>query len=187
MILWQLDWQLWLATLSGIGTILLITQLQRQNWQKLLNVVVAAQKFLAHPLFLAMAAGAIASLGTYVATGIWKESPNSWLGMGLVLEGVILAAAVALLGLLVWQRQEQQHLNQFDQCLTDLSDPDPLRRLVALRQLSRLSLGTADSQMVQEALYLFLGTESEDLVRRAALEELHRLDQQQRRSPLEAH
>ncbi|URR36701.1 hypothetical protein NBE99_06095 [Thermosynechococcus sp. HN-54] len=175
LLLWQTDGPLMVATLSGVGTIFLLSRWQRRLltlWQDLRQQV---HQWLHHPFAFTVVGGVIACLGTYTLLHIGQHTTDPWLVVALVILGILLVGIIALLATIIGQLQQQQHIQQVSQWFADLTHPQPLHRLVAIRQLARVPKG-ADRRQVQEALYLLLGQETDAIVRRAALEVLDHLD-----------
>ncbi|QEQ00538.1 hypothetical protein FFX45_03515 [Thermosynechococcus sp. CL-1] len=175
LLLWQTDGPLMVATLSGVGTIFLLSRWQCRLltlWQDLRQQM---SQWLHHPFAFTVVAGLLACLGTYTLLHLGQHTADPWLVVALVILGILLVAVIALLGTLMGQLQQQQQLQQVSQWFADLSHPQPLHRLVAIRQLARVPRNT-DCRQVQEALYLLLGQETDPIVRRAALEVLDQLD-----------
>ncbi|BAY53047.1 hypothetical protein NIES2134_118710 [Thermostichus vulcanus NIES-2134] len=174
-LLWQTDGPLLLATLSGVGTIFLLSRWQRRLLTLWQNLRQRMYQWLHHPLASTVVAGLLACLGTYTLLHIGQQTADPWLVVALVLLGILLMGVIVLLATISGQLQQQQQTQQVSQWLTDLTHPQPLHRLVAIRQLARLPEG-AERRQVQEALYLLLGQERDAVVRRAALEVLDHLD-----------
>ncbi|HIK48740.1 hypothetical protein [Thermosynechococcus sp. M55_K2018_012] len=175
LLLWQTDAPLMVATLSGVGTIFLLSRWQRRLlalWQDLRQQV---HEWSHHPFAFTVVAGLLACLGTYTLLHIGQHTTDPWLVVALVALGILLVGIIALLGTTIGQLQQQQQTQQVSQWFADLTHPQPLHRLVAIRQLARVSKG-AERHQVQEALYLLLGQETDAIVRRAALEVLDHLD-----------
>lgn len=175
LLLWQTDGPLMVATLSGVGTIVLLSRWQRRLltlWQDLRQQV---QQWLHHPFALTVAGGLIACLGTYTLLHVGQHTEDPWLVTALGILGLLLVGVIALLGTIMGQLQQQHQTQQLSQWFADLTHPQPLHRLVAIRQLARV-LRNSDRLQVQEALYLLLGQETDPIVRRAALEVLDHLD-----------
>lgn len=175
LLLWQIDGPLMVATLSGVGTIFLLSRWQRRLltlWQELRQQF---QEWLHHPFAFTVGGGLLACLGTYTLLHIAQHTADPWLVVALVILGILLVGIIALLGTVIGQLQQQHQTQQVSQWFADLTHPQPLHRLVAIRQLARVSKGT-DRRQVQEALYLLLGQETDPIVRRAALEVLDHLD-----------
>lgn len=135
-----LNWKLFLATSVGIGAMSSFYLAQNSYWQKYCrqwrNFLVGSNR----QLTLAVGTGASAAFGTYLAASIWADADNQWLATGNILQGLItLTTLIVLLGSL---RNQQANSSQakLDQLLNNLSDRDRLKRLVAIRQLTRLLL-----------------------------------------------
>jgi hypothetical protein len=174
MLLW--NWMLLLALLIGVGIMVLVYSMQEWDWQlhwsKIHNFLNSSNRRLA----LAVVSGGLATVSTYMAAAIWVDSQSSWIAAGAILQGV---GTLLSLILLVWQivnfygNQEEDHL---DQLLANLTEKDPLKRLIALRQLtkfiSRKRVDSSVQQDVVECLQLLLSREQEVGIREAAFKSL---------------
>ncbi|WP_414565103.1 MULTISPECIES: armadillo-type fold-containing protein [unclassified Anabaena] len=178
MLLW--NWKLLLALIVGIGVMLLVYSMPKWNWQLHWSEV---RKFLNGPncrLALAVGSGGIATVSTYMASAIWVESTSSWIATGMILQGL---GTLLTLILLVWQivnfygNREEDSINQW---IVNLTESDPLKRLIAIRQLTKIITNKhLDSQVQQEViqyLRLLLNQEQEAVIRDAALESLQTLN-----------
>ncbi|MEA5513993.1 armadillo-type fold-containing protein [Nodularia sp. UHCC 0506] len=178
MLLW--NWKLLLALLVGVGVMLLVYSMQKWDWQLRLSQM---WKFLNSPncrLALAVGSGGIATVSTYMAAAIWVDAKSSWIAAGAIVQGL---GTLLTLILLLWQivsfhgNQEQ---NRIDQLLVNLTDSDPLKRLIAIRQLTKIiSSKGVDSQVQAEiiqCLRLLLHQEPEAVIRDATLDSLQVLD-----------
>jgi hypothetical protein len=181
LIFW--NWKLLLATGAGVGVMLAVYGLQQGHWQVYRSRL---QQFFqsSHRQFtLAVSSGAIAALLTYTAASIWVDAENRWLAMGAIFQG--LGTLLTLL-LLSWQmlvRRSQDWENQFDRLLDDLTHSDPLRRALAVRQLTRLEvqgkLNSSDRDHLLEYFHVLLAREPEKLVRNSIIDALQRQDRLQ--------
>ena len=180
VLLWSFNWKLFLATTVGMSLMGFSYLLQNPYWQRYCQ---KWQSFLAgsnRQLILAVGSGAIGSFCTYLAASIWADAENQWLATGAILQGF---ASLTTLSVLFWslrQKKDNHIETEYDRLVTDLSDLEPLKRLVAIRQLTRLLLGNnlaADyySQSV-EYFQLMLGEERSPAVENALLESLELLD-----------
>ncbi|WP_227788818.1 MULTISPECIES: armadillo-type fold-containing protein [unclassified Nodularia (in: cyanobacteria)] len=178
MLLW--NWKLLLALLVGVGVMLLVYSMQKWNWQLRLSQM---WRFLNSPncrLALAVGSGGIATLSTYMAAAIWVDSKSSWIAAGTIVQGL---GTLLTLILLMWQivsfygNQEQ---NKLDQLFVNLTQPDPLKRLIAIRQLTKIITSQGVDSQVQEevvqCLRLLLSQEQETVIRDAALDSLQALE-----------
>lgn len=185
MLLW--NWKLLLALVVGIGVMLFTYSSQQWNWQLRWSEI---QKFLNGPnrqLVLAVSSGGIATLSTYMAAAIWVDSPSPWIAAGAIGQGL---GTLLTLVLLLWQivsRYTNQKTDLFEKLLLNLTEQDPLKRLIAVRQLtkfiSRQPVNPALQQEVIQCLQLLLTREEETLIRDAAFESLQTLDRLQNLSP----
>lgn len=136
---------------------------------------------------LAVLAGILAWGSTYLATALWLESDQPWLATSVLLEGF---GILAIFSLLLWQilssqfQQPDHSYIRFQALLNDLADADPLKRLLAVRQLTQ-TLAPAGSRQstnlpmtshqVVECFRLMLERETEPLVCNALLDSLRLL------------
>lgn len=138
LLIW--NWQLVLAL--AIGTVVLVSiylaqqgqwKIPQVDWRRLWT---GANR----PLALAIASGSIAAFSAYITTGIWLEAEQSWLALGIILQGF---GTLAVLLLLTWQTLNRQFEagsrkeQRLDDLLSRLSDTDPLKRLIAVRQITQ--------------------------------------------------
>ena len=136
--LWWMNWKLFLATGVGIGLMSLCYLLQNSHWQrycqKWQNFLVGSNR----QLTLAVGTGAAGTFCTYLAASVWADAENQWLATGAILQGV---ASLTTLGLLLWSlwgKKTSSTQAKLDCLLADLSHSDRLKRLIAIRQLTRL-------------------------------------------------
>jgi hypothetical protein len=128
--------RLFFATGSGVGAMLLVYLMY--DWKPAINAV-EIRKLLPgwnQPFMISAGAGAIATFSTYLAAAIWAESDSAWIASGAILQGM---GTLTGLGLLVWQvcnRPDSRSQIQINQLLFDLAHKDPLKRLLAVRQLT---------------------------------------------------
>jgi hypothetical protein len=181
MLLW--NWKLLLALLIGVGVMLLVYSMQQWDWQlrwcKIREFLNSSNSRLA----LAVISGGIASVSTYMSAAIWVDSPSAWIAAGAIAQGV---GTLLTLILLVWQivnfygNREEDHL---DRLLVNLTEKDPLKRLIALRQLTKLiarkRVDSSVQQDVVECLQLLLSREEELVIREAAFKSLQACDRLQ--------
>ena len=181
MLLW--NWMLLLALSIGVGIMVLVYSMQEWDWQLHWSKI---HKFLNSSnrrLALAVISGGLATVTTYMATAIWIDSHSSWIAAGAIVQGV---GTLLTLILLVWQivnfyeNREEDHL---DQLLVNLTEKDPLKRMIALRQLtkviSRKRVDSSVQQDVVECLQLLLSREEEVVIREAAFKSLQACDRLQ--------
>ncbi|MBD2530192.1 armadillo-type fold-containing protein [Nostoc flagelliforme FACHB-838] len=178
MLLW--NWKLLLALLIGIGVMVLVYSMQEWDWQLRWSKIHKSLNSSNRRLALAVVSGGLATVSTYMAAAIWVDSRSHWIAAGAIVQGV---GTLLTLILLVWQivnfyeNREEDHL---DRLLVNLTEKDPLKRLIALRQLTKLiSRQRVDSSVQQdvvECLQLLLSREKEVVVREAAFKSLQACD-----------
>ena len=181
-LLWYLNWKLFLATSVGIGLMSLCYLLQNLYWQ---NYCQKWQSFLTgsnRQLILAVGSGATASFCTYLAASVWADAENQWLATGSILQGFASLSTLLVLLWSLWQKKDNKTENKLDNLLEDLSHPEPLKRLVAIRQLTRLlisnSLSSDHYSQSIEYFHLMLSQPQSPVIKNALLESLELLDSQ---------
>ena len=136
-LLWWMNWKLLLSTTVGIGSMSLCYLAQNYHWQRYCqqwrSFFVGSNRQLA----IAVGAGASGAFCTYLAASVWADAENSWLATGSILQGFI---SLVTLALLLWSLRSRTNSQEtkLDRLLADLSHGDRLKRLVAIRQLTRL-------------------------------------------------
>lgn len=195
MLLWH--WQLFLATGSGISVMAIVYLMQQgygqHYWQELERLLRGTNRQMA----VAVGSGAIASIGCYLAIAIYLDSPNGWIATGKVLQG---GSTVGIFLLLLWQllqqksplhqsslgyerrHQQQAHdpENQYTRALENLTAPEPLKRLIAVQQLSQLAIDQELTALQRsqgiECIRLLISLEPEPAVQEASFTALQALD-----------
>lgn len=182
LVLW--NWQLSAAIAIGILVLVLVYLGQQGEFNRLTGM----WQRLGHPsnrsLTVAVTAGGTATLSTYLAVSVWQEAGSSWMLAGLIVQAFM---TLAILLLLVWQRfnadwgEPDRLERQVDCWLTELADPDPLKRLIAVRQLTRAIAQPSRSPAavagdIADYFRLMLNRETEPIVCRALLESLQTLN-----------
>ncbi len=164
----------------------LVYWMQEWNWQVHWSDLRRFLKGSNRQLTLAACSGSVATLSTYMAVSIWIDSDSPWIAAGAILQGLGTLFTLILLAwqIISWQVSRQEA--QVDQLLTDLTDIDPLKRIIAVRQLTRLlthaQLDQATQRTVADYLRLLLSREQESVIREAVLDGLLALDKVQQLS-----
>lgn len=179
LLLW--NWQLVVATIAGL-LIMIVTYGVQQDASRIWQWLDWKRNSSQRQIVLAVASGGVGTLSTYMATTVWVVSDNSWLAMGTILQGL---ATLTALFLLVWQRLDRFTTPQrdYDRMLTQLTEADPLKRLVAIRQATRWGRSNAGQDSVAPAhlsdcFRLMLSQETEPTIRTALLDGLQTLGDQ---------
>jgi hypothetical protein len=174
------NWKLLLATVTGVGAMLVVYLLQGWNWQVYWASI---QRFFqsSHRQFtLAVGGGGVAALLTYMAASIWADSENRWLAAGAIFQGLGTLLTLLLLGWQIVDRGDRDRESQFDRLLGELTQTDPLKRAIAVRQLTRLAsqerLSPSDRDRLTEYFHFMLSRESEKFVREALIDGIHGLE-----------
>lgn len=177
MLFW--NWQLLLATVAGVLVMAVVYFLQDWDWQLYLS---SLRRFISgtnRKLAIAVTSGGIATLSAYIMVSIWVEPNGSWIAAAAMFQGF---GTLATLGLLVWQILKQQNSRdqiKHDELFIQLTNTDPLKRLLAVRHLTRWGtrhLHSPTQRQVTECFRLMLSHESEAIIRDAILDSLQVLD-----------
>lgn len=178
--MWLWNWKLLLALLAGVGVMLSAYSMQKWDWrlrwlelQKLFNGT-------NRQLVIAVGSGGLATVSTYMAAAIMADSPSPWLAAGAIAQGL---GTLLTIILLVWQLVKTyagKEENDFEQLFLNLTEKDPLKRLVTLRRLTKIIKAQQISPELQrditQCLQLLLTREEQPIVREAAFESLQALE-----------
>jgi hypothetical protein len=156
-----------LATGAGLGTMWLAYTLRESAWRAAITDLVNALQGVDRRITLSILAGAGATFGTYTALSIGLESQNHWLATGMILQGTVTMGAI---GVLLWQKlQPSPRQSGLLQYVQDLTDADPLKRLIAVRQINQLFKQHPEQQADITEFYQVLLTREPDRLVQAAL------------------
>ncbi|MEG4230926.1 hypothetical protein QUA40_02235 [Microcoleus sp. Pol11C3] len=188
--------ELLFSTGLGIAAMMLVYRGQSWDWQLLRS---KGEQFWEGPnrrFVLAVGTGGIATLGAYMSLGVWADSESHWMALSLILQNLGTIAIAGLLlrqGLSLGAAKDEDEV-ALDRILADLTDADPVKRLIAVRQMTDLvnqggfgpvrsvksSLAKPSKRMARsraaECFRLMLSREPEALVRNALLEGLQTWD-----------
>ncbi|MBD2346847.1 armadillo-type fold-containing protein [Anabaena subtropica] len=181
MLLW--NWKLLLALLVGVGVMLSVYSVQKWDWQLRWVEIQKLVNGTNRRLVIAVGSGGIGTFSTYMAVAILADSHSPWIAAGAIVQGLGTLLTVILL---VWQlvklyaaREEQD----FEQLFLNLTEKDPLKRLVTLRRLTKIinaqKIDSGLQREINQCLQLLLAREEEPIVREAAFEGLQALEQLQ--------
>lgn len=174
MLLW--NWKLVLATAAGVLLMLLVYLMQGWDWQ--VHWLTWRRYFTGsnRKLTVAVGSGGIAALMTYMAASIWIDSENRWLAAGTIFQGFGTLMTLVLLLWHIMTHQGHQEETKFDRLLSDLTAVDPLKRIIAVRQLTKLvnhsRLNSGYRHQLIGYFRLMLSVEQEPMIREAVLESL---------------
>ncbi|PSB02522.1 hypothetical protein C7B64_12725 [Merismopedia glauca CCAP 1448/3] len=174
------NWQLWLATAVGVAVMLLVYLIPEWNGHLPLTQVRKWLTGVHRQLVLAVGSGGIAALSTYMAVITWRASDSPWLASGAILQGIGTLSVLVLLLWLIFSRQAAGEETKLHQMLIDLTDSNPLKRMVAVGYIGKQ---IADSKLERQLrhqlinyLCVMLTQESEPLVKNAVMEVLKKSD-----------
>ena len=193
--------QLLFSTGFGIAAMMLVYRGQSRPGQLLRERI---EQFWEGPnrrFVVAVGTGGIATLGAYMSLAIWTDSESHWMAASAILQNF---GTIAIAGLLLRQALNlgvSQDEATLDRILADLTDADPVKRLIAVRQMTDLVnnggfgvFGSVKSSLAKpaptgaaptkriaryraaECFRLMLSQEPEALVRNALLEGLQTWD-----------
>ena len=178
LLLWF--WKFWLATAVGVLAMAFVYRLQEWDWQLYWSKLC---QFFSGPnrqLTIAVGSGTLVSLITYMAVEIGSDTHSFWIVVGVLLQGL---ATIFTLILLIWQivgRSATVAETQLDALLGDLTHTKPLKRLIAVRRLVRLtrkrSFDRTKQRAVADYFRLMLARESEPVVKDALINGLQALE-----------
>jgi hypothetical protein len=160
-----------LSTGAGLGTMWLAYSLRDAGWRAAITELVNSLEGIDRHITLAILSGAGATLGTYTVLSIWLTAQNHWLATGMILQGTVTMGA---LGVLLWQRlQPSPQKSGLLQYIQDLTDTDPLKRLIAVRQINQLfKQHPAQQAEIIEFYQVLLTREPDRLVQTALMDGL---------------
>jgi hypothetical protein len=168
-----------LSTGAGMGAMLGFYLLQEMGWRatvaELQNWLQDSLKGVNQRFALAALCGGGVTFTTYLASSIWLESDSPWTATGLILQG---AATLGTLGWLIGRPRVTPDFATpaLATLLADLTDADPLKRLIAVRQIpDRVEANSPQQAQVIEYFQVLLSRETDGLVRSAVLQGLQQL------------
>ncbi len=165
------------ATGAGLGTMWLAYSLRDASWRAAITEVVNALEGIDRRITLSILAGAGATFGTYTTLSIWLESQNHWLATGMILQGTVTMGAI---GVLLWQKlQPSPQKSGLLQYIQDLTEADPLKRLIAVRQINQMfKQHPAQQAEIMEFYQVLLTREPDRLVQTALMDGLQAMARQ---------
>ncbi len=161
------------ATLIGIGLMRFVYWGQTTNWQSRWLYWYQFFNSSQGKLAIAVVAGGLGTISSYMALYIWSNAENQWLATGLILQGF---GTFLILGLLGWQMFDlprKKQGNQYQEWVSQLSDVNDLKRLMAVENLSDLlqqkKLTPTQNQQLSNYFHLMLNQEKNTIIRQAIL------------------
>ena len=175
MLVW--NWQLLLSTLSGMGVLILLFQFPLDRWwlywRKAQETMNASQR----RLLVALGGSALAGIGTYWGLHLWEQIDNQVLAASAIAQGIIITLLLGLqLSRFVLSPQGSKQRDRFSPLTENLTAENPLKRLMAIRELTQLAiqgrLHPEQLKQLSEYFSLLFSTETEPKVRQGLLETL---------------
>lgn len=174
------DGKLMLATGSGALIMLAVYLAQEGKWKVPLADLRKVLRGVDRQIVLAVACGAAATLSTYMAASIWADSGSPWVALEETLQTLGIFSTLGLLGWALLTRRARRDETYFNQLLADLTHTDPLKRLIAVRQITHLvasdRVEPGQDRTIADYFRLLLSREPESVIRDAVLEGLYELD-----------
>lgn len=184
LLLW--NWRLVISLGLGLTAMAAGYLLQQGQGKRLWAALQQRWQTVDRPFWLTLGSSLLVIGASYLTLSIWQELQSFWLAIGFLLQGAVI---LTVLGFLVWQwRQTQANRSSRNSAinqdwLSDLADADPLKRLLAVRQLTHALTQNHPSLLLTpkelaESFRLMLNRETEPILCRALLESLQILDAQ---------
>ncbi len=179
LLLWNA--KLVFSTGAGMGTMVLMYLLQDAQWRreklpKVSEQVQAKLEGLNRPFLWSTIGGGSAAFLSYLAISAWTETDAHWLATGILLQGLM---TFGLLGLALRRVLAKSPTVETELChwVETLSHEDPIQRLLAVRQLTKMaqSAPLIQQQEILEYFQLMVSREPEELVREAVWQALETL------------
>ncbi len=176
LLIW--NWKLFVATGAGVLVMLASYMLQGWDWHQLRSRLNQSLVGANRQVAIAVGTGGLATLGSYMAVSVWIESPSPWFATAVIAQGMM---TLGILILLVWQglnRQVTSEATHLNAGVMNLTDSDPLKRLIAVRQITKSLPITpiSERRAIADYFRLMLTRETEPLVRDAVLDGLQAVD-----------
>ena len=153
---------------------LVVYTFKKQHWQKFYRRWQGLFTGYNRRLAFAVGTGSMAAFVTYMTASIWADSENRWLATGSILQGL---GTLTILFLLGWHiSRDRFSETKFEKLLLELTAVDPLKRLIAIRQLTRLAkqnrLSREQNLQLVEYFHLMLSQPQEAIISEALLDSL---------------
>ncbi|ACB53779.1 conserved hypothetical protein [Crocosphaera subtropica ATCC 51142] len=169
------------ATLTGLGLMGLVYWVQTTNWQNRWLYWYQFFNSSQGKLAIAVITGGFGAISSYIALYIWSNAENQWLATGLIFQGLGTFLTLGLLGWQIFDLPRKKQENQYQEWVSQLSDANELKRLIAIDNLLNLlekrQLTVTQIQKLSGYFRLMLNQETEMTIREAMLQFFQRLEQ----------
>jgi hypothetical protein len=173
------NWKLLLATGTGILVMLAMYLMQQWDWPHIFHQWRRFLNDTNRSVAIAVATGGMTSLFTYMAVSIWIASENHWMATGAIVQGIGIIATFILLVWHILTHQSNEKEISLNELIVNLTDADPLKRLISVRQLTSLIRNHHCEReqigAIADYFNLMWSRETEPLVRDALLDGLETL------------
>lgn len=166
------------ALAMGFGTTLIVHHYYANLmalWQQVTKWVSGSHSI----VVISSCCGLFSLVASYLTLLIWQDTNSVGLALSILLQGL----GLLTLGLFVRQLQQEKQIrlpSQLDNWIQNLTALDPLKRLIAVRQIRHyVDTSSADTQQIQELkeyLQLLLKQEPEPSIQNAILEGLEQIN-----------
>ncbi|MEL4896988.1 hypothetical protein [Crocosphaera sp. Alani8] len=172
------------ATLIGIGVMGGIYWFQTARWQsRWLDFYEFSQTFQGK-LAIAVISGGLGAISSYIAFDIWSNAQSRWLATALILQGLGTFLTLGLLGWQLLDKPRKKRENQYHEWVSQLTDSNKLKRLIAVENLANLlqqkKLNQIQIQQLANYFPLMLKQETEIMVSQVVLQCCKLLNNDQR-------
>lgn len=133
----NMNGKLLLSCAAGVGMMVLVYRMQQWDWQVRWSEFWRSSIGSNRQLTLAVGSGALATVSVYISVSIWVDLENHWIASGLILQNLGLGVVIGLLVWLVISHRTSQQQAYLEGMLANLTDAEPLKRLIAVREITR--------------------------------------------------
>ena len=174
MLAW--NWKLICAILIGIILMIFIQKAQNKSFQ---NIVLNWYKFLNSPkgkLALAVVSGCFGIMGSYITLSALPNIGNYWLASELIFQDLGIFIILIILVPQLFDLLEKKQNIQYKELISQLSELNPLKRLIAVQDVSQLlekkQLNINQEKEVLEYFKFMLNQEQEIVILQNILKNL---------------
>jgi hypothetical protein len=178
LLIW--NWQLFLALVVGISVMVLAYSMQKWNWSVFWSEI---RRFLSKTnshLAIAVVSGGIATVITYMTIAIWLDANSPWIATAAIIQGFGTLLTLIFMVCQIFSLQGNREEEYLQQLLNNLTEPDPVKRFIAVNQLTkflnRQSIAISTQQDIFHCFRLLLNQEDELVIREAIFNSLQTLD-----------
>jgi hypothetical protein len=176
------NWLFVSAAIAGASVSVMSYQLQQGQWTTVRLLWQRLWKPTNRSLTVAVGAGTLAMLTTYLALNAWLVADSPQQAIASVLQGGgTMAIALLLLAWRIRPATRDADTQPWDALSDQLSDANPLKRLTAIRRATDHALRssvTTQRRYLLDSFRLMLKYETDDILQMALVESIQALQQQ---------